>query len=267
MTAMRLKRYPSPSGGIALGKMGVGATMLKQGKTARDYVQDGLVAMWDGIENAGWGVHNQFAPKWKNLGAGGSNWDLSISGDSAWQDTMFDSSNALASTSSRLSMWTKHTLPLTIECTAMGIGYQQDQYNKNKSIFTIYAREMDVYCTLYQGEAMIKPSKRWNQGVKITTGPTVKHHICIVANPTSTTGALGNGFTADIYIDGVLVPLEQSSSYPGMADSTAGGVCIGGYREYHNGAKIFRSAYYSRALTADEIAANHAIDKERFNLL
>ena len=29
MTAMRLKRYPSPSGGIALGKMGVGATILR----------------------------------------------------------------------------------------------------------------------------------------------------------------------------------------------------------------------------------------------
>ena len=28
MTAMRLKRYPSPSGGFALGKMGVGATMI-----------------------------------------------------------------------------------------------------------------------------------------------------------------------------------------------------------------------------------------------
>ena len=28
MTAMRLKRYPSPSGGIALGKMGVGAVLL-----------------------------------------------------------------------------------------------------------------------------------------------------------------------------------------------------------------------------------------------
>ena len=28
MTAMRLKRYPSPSGGLALGKMGVGATMI-----------------------------------------------------------------------------------------------------------------------------------------------------------------------------------------------------------------------------------------------
>ena len=30
MTAMRLKRYPSPSGGFALGKMGVGATMMKR---------------------------------------------------------------------------------------------------------------------------------------------------------------------------------------------------------------------------------------------
>ena len=29
MTAMRLKRYPSPSGGFALGKVGVGATMLR----------------------------------------------------------------------------------------------------------------------------------------------------------------------------------------------------------------------------------------------
>lgn len=28
MTAIRLHRYPSPSGGIALGKMGVGATMI-----------------------------------------------------------------------------------------------------------------------------------------------------------------------------------------------------------------------------------------------
>ena len=28
MTAMNLHRYPSPSGGIALGKMGVGATMI-----------------------------------------------------------------------------------------------------------------------------------------------------------------------------------------------------------------------------------------------
>lgn len=35
--------------------------------TAADYVQDGLIAMWDGIENAGWGIHDQNATFWKDL--------------------------------------------------------------------------------------------------------------------------------------------------------------------------------------------------------
>ena len=35
--------------------------------TARDYVQDGLVAMWDGIENSGWGVHSGTNEKWVEL--------------------------------------------------------------------------------------------------------------------------------------------------------------------------------------------------------
>ena len=45
--------------------------------TAKDYVQDGLVAMWDGIENAGWGVHDLSATTWVNL-AGGSIEDISL---------------------------------------------------------------------------------------------------------------------------------------------------------------------------------------------
>lgn len=35
--------------------------------TAVDYVQDGLVSMWDGIENAGWGLHDDFTETWVNL--------------------------------------------------------------------------------------------------------------------------------------------------------------------------------------------------------
>lgn len=62
MTAMRLKRYPSAGGGIALGKMGVGATML--GGWKNPYVTDGLVAMWDGEWNAGGGVHDANATEW-----------------------------------------------------------------------------------------------------------------------------------------------------------------------------------------------------------
>ena len=37
------------------------------GLSAKDYIQDGLVAMWDGIENAGWGKHDENATEWVDL--------------------------------------------------------------------------------------------------------------------------------------------------------------------------------------------------------
>ncbi|MBO6031854.1 MAG: hypothetical protein J6Q22_10475 [Prevotella sp.] len=35
--------------------------------TAQDYVMDGLVSMWDGIENAGWGLHEDSPQYWSDL--------------------------------------------------------------------------------------------------------------------------------------------------------------------------------------------------------
>lgn len=39
--------------------------------SAKSYVKDGLVAMWDGIENAGFGQHSSDTSVWKNLGSNG----------------------------------------------------------------------------------------------------------------------------------------------------------------------------------------------------
>lgn len=49
------------------------AAWAKSGYTAKDYVQDGLIAMWDGIENAGFGVHDSAATEWKDLTGNGYN--------------------------------------------------------------------------------------------------------------------------------------------------------------------------------------------------
>ena len=35
--------------------------------TAKDYVQNGLICMWDGIENVDWGTHDAIATYWVNL--------------------------------------------------------------------------------------------------------------------------------------------------------------------------------------------------------
>ena len=44
--------------------------------TAKDYVQDSLIAMWDGIENVGWGLHDDDAASWVDLTGGGADWGL-----------------------------------------------------------------------------------------------------------------------------------------------------------------------------------------------
>ena len=45
----------------------IGTVHMMKGWTARDYIRDGLVALWDGIENAGWGTHDSNAAIWKDL--------------------------------------------------------------------------------------------------------------------------------------------------------------------------------------------------------
>ena len=50
--------------------------------TAADYVQDGLLVQWDGIDNAGTGVHDPAATTWKNLAGGG--YDLTLTNNAAW---------------------------------------------------------------------------------------------------------------------------------------------------------------------------------------
>lgn len=38
--------------------------------TAADYIQDGLVNLWDAVENADWGVHTDYATSWTDLVGG-----------------------------------------------------------------------------------------------------------------------------------------------------------------------------------------------------
>ena len=51
--------------------------------TTADYVQDGLMEFWDGIDNAGNGTHNPNATVWKSLVQGGQ--DLTIDAG-VWTD-------------------------------------------------------------------------------------------------------------------------------------------------------------------------------------
>jgi len=58
------------------------ARFRDKANTSADYVQDGLLVQWDGIDNAGTGVHDPAATVWKNLKGGG--YDLKLTNNAAW---------------------------------------------------------------------------------------------------------------------------------------------------------------------------------------
>ena len=70
----------------------------KSGYTAKDYVQDGLIAMWDGIENAGWGVHDPNATVWKDLIGSGYDFQIPSAGVEIKKDCIRKSIGASLST-------------------------------------------------------------------------------------------------------------------------------------------------------------------------
>lgn len=255
MTAMRLKRYPSPSGGIALGKMGVGATLMSAAKTARDYVQDGLIAMWDGIENAGWGTHDANATVWKDL-VGGLG-DLTLSGGYAilGAGVDFDGISGIA-TGPKLGPNSGYSgihieFCLTPKSAGRfgGCGFTlAGAYQYRPSILV----DSNLFVTaLITGET-------YNTGIV----PCTRNSMTISAG-----GSNGSFLTA---LNGEIKANFTDSNQ--HFDKSINYFRVGGYGSAENTVGRYEAEIghcirlYSRALTASEIAANYAIDKERFNL-
>lgn len=264
MTAMRLKRYPSPSGGFALGKMGVGATMLKQGKTARDYVQSGLVAMWDGIENAGWGVHDPNATTWKDLVGGVETTWLSDADDIlSWINNGLrrigrKGITATLPWANTITKNTAYTLEIVFsdasEASTISLGSYYYFTGVNSQFCVI---QNTNYLNLATGS-------NYNNILNETFGFTPHSFSAVARGVEYPSGTAGRN-TFDAYRDGDKIITGRPQS---VGASPASLYFFRATRDWPNtrDTTIYRVTIYSRALTASEIAANYTIDKERFNL-
>lgn len=264
MTVMRLKRYPSPSGGIALGKMGVGATLLTQGKTARDYVQDGLIAMWDGIENAGWGVHDPNATTWKDLVG---SYDGTVGANVVVMDNCM-SFNGTKGEANAVNVGTvTFGSPQFVTFEAVFIKDHDAEVSvSNEAVFG----QTEVNTSMV---TMFVKSRLYVQYRKL--GTSERLYINYGSAPFGMREMMSASFRyasdkIQLFKDGVVVANQPNDSTPIDMSSTSYNFYIGGDaynpEEYTLLGRVFNLRIYNRALTADEIAANYAIDKERFNL-
>ena len=207
--------------------------------TARDYVQDGLVAMWDGIENAGWGVHDQNATVWKDL-VGDFDFDLS------------SASPAILSNGTTLTEESIHTdLP---------------QVNRPKMTVEVVANPSYIS----QGALVWMRNPSWVGGALVYWVSGTFYYPWNILRK----GGLSNAVHS---IQMFWEEGNQGVNIDGISDARTSGTVDSRnilsqiYLGEYNGSKINNSTFYSvrlydRVLTDSELAANYAIDKARFNL-
>ena len=228
----------------------------KRTPTAKDYVQNGLVAMWDGIENAGWGTHDATAGTWKDLTANG--FDLTTATGMSfvtWGENCANISenSGLIAQGNFTFLDRKITVEIVTDITISGnnigivaINKQGTAYLRQTVGYRIAGNVIYVACGGVQSSLGVNgrlnlvfaSEEDGNGGVKISS---YRAGLLIGTKTITPTAAITGG----------TVELFKTS-----ASNWSGGL---------NG-KVYACRLYSRALTAQEIAANYAIDKARFGL-
>ena len=222
--------------------------------TARDYIQDGLIAMWDGIENAGWGTHNASATTWKDLIG---NLDATTIDSPIFGDNYTDTSNGYWSLPSSVRGIVE-SQNLTAE-----VVFQPSSANTSNQGIVGIGNNRSLW--LFFGNTPLSTSATLSWQVRSSSGIRAWYNSGVFGTDAHSSSVVNNNSVCNTYLDSTLRTITPNIS-AGSATSTSNFYIgrLGGYNKFFG--KIYSVRIYSRALSADEIKRNYEIDKERFNL-
>ena len=214
--------------------------MADEDLTAASYSREGLIAQWDGIENAGLGLpHDSTSSVWKDLAG---NRDLTlVSGKGEFTD------NAL-------------------NCLPRVNGYVTETAEACTDYKTI-----EIVCDRFAGDYGFV----FNSGVKSRifaftlqrTQGSEAFGCCVTTADRATwafTYSDSTGNTTAGYENGKVVAFKGSESWSSGGNVLALGASAGHLDQYLYFGKIYAIRLYDRALTPDELERHSAIDTIRF---
>lgn len=231
--------------------------------SAMEYVQDGLVAMWDGIENAGWGVHDAEATEWQSL----------VSSDrlifnSQWPHEWTDSSFYVKAANGDYNYgacYLNYRLfndRFIAEKVSIPFAEMAVNVNKNNGLMLVngtsdstIGTQNNLLMTFYNA-THVRTSKIPGKGVWTVAGTSLANNLVTFSAAPDTAYINAQHCSATTAQNGW-------TNVTGIRFTLFGGY---GSLTYCQTGHIHSVRIYSRVLTADEIAHNYKIDKERFNL-
>lgn len=217
--------------------------------TARDYVQDGLIVMWDGIENAGLCVHDTSATTWRDLS--GHGYDLSCFNSYEWLDSAVKLSGGSRPIYRPRTIIGKlgadaHVSIVAEAESSGGVILGLGQGNSNSAI--VFTRRSNG--------AFVQIANSSSAGIKNIV-PFSETLFSIAVNYSS-------GDIAYSEVNGI-----QKNPYYKFGGTYCSTLCVGDRVNDSSNpftGKVHTIRIYSRVLTSAEIAHNYAVDKARFGL-
>ena len=218
--------------------------------TAKDYVQDGLVAMFHLKENAGLGVYDESATKWTNLATGLPGSDSGF---------IFTPGGAYVTTTKSFSIQPFSLFNHTIEARISRF----PDTNQNNGITVVQYMAFNGGSSGTRGFKTQRYPTRTRQYIYEILGsclapinivPEDKHTLSATFDYDGTSKSI-----IRYYIDGDLV---KESIKDGVLTQASQNV----YTQLQQNNYLDRLNIYSRVLAADEIARNYEIDKALFRV-
>ena len=240
---------------MKLGKIG-STNMMHHGLTARDYIQDGLIAMWDGIENAGWGVHDSNAAIWKELVNG---WDLPMPSGTVWNEDSVGPSNTseagyfgkASKQEMSVAMAANNAAAFEISFLKTGDSISPKWSTSSGQGPNFYLRFLNNQVAMYNNGGMTGSGHYF---YNFRLSKNVFHTLVL---------NMESGKKCQVYADGVKVDESRNVGNFNVSLWKTGNYIQEWCFQYE---KQYCWRIYNRVLTNSEIAANHDIDVARFNL-
>ncbi len=233
--------------------------------TARSYVQRGLVACYDGIDNAGAGTHDPSSTIWKDLT--GNGYDGSLSAGIGWNGNCWtnDTANKGVALGSGISenVFSTGTFTIQFACkspAATKNGIRMNffgQYQQDESFNIERANHSTHYSLRLYGYGLgTSPANYdWNpQNAASATVPDRFFSASVSVAPTFQSMWIDG--QPRLFKDAVFnAPSGSANAYVGGEENRQNMAFVGSYYAFR---------VYNRVLTADEIAVNAAVDAIRF---
>ena len=226
------------------------------GKSSLDYVQDGLVAMWDGHENAGFGSHDAEATKWVDL-VGGVEIDLP-----SWvavEDHSLYSTGGTSHVASKITSidgLSSSDEAWTIEIVQQSCGWTAtDNYMNLQSVFGTPRGSLGYRQNNEKGFYFFGPSSATQCSLQNWVHATAK-----VADLHTMSAVVGKDkSTCAIWMDGAKDTVNYNG---GWTDNNP--TAFSFFGNPRMSICVYAIRVYNRVLSSDEVAANRAVDVTRF---